>query len=501
MLNQQDILRSMFWCSRQQRVGLATTLLCVASLTNGCVPDFERDDGDSGSVARDASGSDAFAPSADAFSPSADAFSPRADAFIPTSDEDAGRPPGPSDGGRSDDAGRPADIVLASCTYSEVNDAIQSARDGAIIEIGADDCDWGADWVLAALGGRHLVIRGQGIDRTIIRRTAAIGTNGDPLFYLNCQGGSVDISAMRLVGNDELQTRAQRVTDLDTGMEVKNCVDYRVHDIQFERFSDAGLLLTANSGGVVYRSRFLSNYKCWPDGVRSPGDPDDYPCYGYGISVSGNLTGNGDWGALALGSANADFIEDNYFYDNRHAITSNRGARYVARYNELVGSQRTTNWGILDVHGDTRSDPSGSPTSCCRGGRSVEIYGNIIRSESDRSPYGILLRGGDGVVFGNRIEGRFGATVDLVLEDADRDCTETGTGRVMDQTTEMWVWDNTHVPPLSGGEAQLVRTVHNSQDCSRRLREGHPGDPSERWEYMLSMAPDYTPYPYPHPLR
>ena len=70
--------------------------------------------------------------------------------------------------------------------------------------------------------------------------------------------------------------------------------------------------------GVIYRNEFIDNW---------------YVNLGYGVAIDGSIA---SWNRpLALGTANAVFVEDNLFVRNRHCVTSTNGANYVARYNTV----------------------------------------------------------------------------------------------------------------------------------------------------------------------
>ena len=70
---------------------------------------------------------------------------------------------------------------------------------------------------------------------------------------------------------------------------LNGCVDFKVHDVEISKFSNAGLTIRGYpQRGVVYRSSFVSNFKC----QTTPVD-----CLGYGVAVYGN----GSPPPLALG--------------------------------------------------------------------------------------------------------------------------------------------------------------------------------------------------------
>lgn len=408
---------------------------------------------------------------------------------------------------------------VQGCEFAAVDQAIRSAADGDTVEIGAGDCDWEHHWVNTGIEGKSIRVIGAGTDATIIRRTSPIGANEEPLMYFGCGvGASLEIAGMRLIGNDDLQDDdpstglPKRWCDLDIGIQMNGtCNDLQVHDMIFEKFSNAGVMLRGNAqNGVIHDNEFISNYKCYPPEMTDPVDRRNYPCYGYGVTLHGTLSGSTPFPPLALGTATAVFIEDNLFYDNRHAVAAHEGAHYVARHNDATGSRRTRNWAIFDAHGE----------SSRRGTRAWEIYANRIATEADDGAASAVgIRGGDGVLFGNDYHGRFIATIQITLEDYTSDCPESGGGMgptqkprpVRDQTTAAWIWGNVHdstagFPSDWPGGPQFVR-VKNSDpdyapwDCSHYFREGQPTDDPGTWEYAQGAPPGYVPYAYPHPLR
>src|SRR6266404_1914179 len=126
--------------------------------------------------------------------------------------------------------------------------------------------------------------------------------------------------------------------------------------------------------GVIYHNEFIDNW---------------YTYLGYGIAVNGSPS---TWkGSVTLGSANALFIEDNFFDLNRHCVTASNGAIYVARYNTVIDNYQDA--AAFDAHGLTPSWP--------RGTRSVEIYNYTVTNSITRWA-GADIRGGGGVIWGNK---------------------------------------------------------------------------------------------------
>ncbi|MCC6298847.1 MAG: right-handed parallel beta-helix repeat-containing protein [Anaerolineales bacterium] len=355
--------------------------------------------------------------------------------------------------------------VAASCSAEDVQQAFNMAPDGSVVEIPAGDCDWGDAHVTRNV---NITVRGAGADLTIIRRTAPVANDDISNFLIefNCEfGGSLDISNMSLVGNDDLQTEEERLNDRDNGLGLTGpCQDFRIHDMTFEKFSSAGVTLRGlEQRGVIYNNKFISNYKCQPEPVS---------CLGYGVDVSGDGTSP----ALELGSENAVFIEDNYFYDNRHGVASGYGSRYVVRYNTFVSTSRTRDFGMIDAHGKTIYGD---------GSRSWEIYNNTLRTNpADMTADGIVPRGGDGVIFNNDL----GLIPYVVFLSEENDCTSAYPSE--GQIRSAYIWDNIW-KPLPDYDQNPVWVLPG---CENHMVEGR--------DWFFGIKPEgYEPYPYPHPLR
>jgi hypothetical protein len=403
------------------------------------------DAGADGAVAGDAGADGAIARDAGADGTIADAGDAGADSAI----ADAG------------DAGADAGPVVGakSCSAPDVQSALMSAPDGAVVTIPAGTCDWGGASVSRPAG---VWLKGAGKGQTILQRTAPVTTEGNFMLEFDCANGAapVEVSDLALVGNDDLQTDAQRLQDQDNGLSLKNgCVDFRVHDAAFSKFSTAGVTVTGNGRGVIYQSDFVSNFKCQPT-------PTD--CLGYGVVVYGDPK---QPPPLALGTEDAVFVEDSYFYDNRHGIASNEGSRYVFRHNRLVATARTRNFGLVDAHGRGAYPP---------GSRSWEIYENTLETDpGTTSADGIAIRGGDGVIFDNTIA----AAIPYAARFTDESGCTGVTYPAPDQIREAYVWDN------DGGGPVVVEP----DACADFIKQDR--------DYFLKPRPGYTPFAYPHPLR
>jgi hypothetical protein len=242
----------------------------------------------------------------------------------------------------------------------------------------------------------------------------------------------------------------------------------QIFDSRFTKFLRAGIEFSGQSGtkqgqptGVIYNNEFVDNW---------------YPYLGYAIAVNGAPS---SWnGPVTLGSADALFIEDNLFDRNRHCVTGNNGAIYVARYNTVKDNYQDA--AAFDAHGLTPSWP--------RGTRSVEIYKNTVTNSITRWA-GAGIRGGSGVIWGNTWKGVWHG-VALVLE-IPPSTNPLTTYPALDQIgnpDDLYIWSNT-----SSGDDVYKMPTSDKHGIDYWLMQNR--------DYFLGPKAGYTPYTYPHPLR
>jgi hypothetical protein len=222
------------------------------------------------------------------------------------------------------------------------------------------------------------------------------------------------------------------------GVLLENAADFRVDNCSFTHTGFAGVRTNGASWGVVDHSTFDDQYK--------PRVGTD----GYGVVVYGIDALEGE----PFGSGRATFVEDSSFSLCRHAVASNKGARYVFRYNYVALNEIAH---AADSHGHEYGSTVGTEW--------IDVNNNLIEDPIYRG-YAVRIRGGMGLVWSNAFIG-YNQGIELT-QDTDQ---ETG---------PVYIWDNTLLPDTS----PMVRA------------RGTMGTPT----YSLSPPSDYVPYPYPHPL-
>ena len=192
--------------------------------------------------------------------------------------------------------------------------------------------------------------------------------------------------------------------------------------------------------GVIYRNEFIDNW---------------FVNLGYGVAIDGSVAG---WNRpLALGTANAVFVEDNLFVRNRHCVTSTNGANYVARFNTVRDNYQDAQ--SFDAHGLSPAWP--------RGTRSVEIYGNVVTNTVIRWA-GAGIRGGSGVIWDNVWNGvSHGVVVSLEDPPPGQPLAAYPALDQIGNPYDLYVWNN-----ISTGDAVYANPTSNSRGIDYWLKAG-----------------------------
>jgi hypothetical protein len=385
------------------------------------------------------------------------------------------------------------DIWATSGTPSSIQTAVNQAASagGGTVHIPAGDFTFnppaGGVGVMVP-AGVNLVGAGKG--KTILRETVERAestmmiVDGTSIPYntpnLHDVQKPVKIQGISFIGFVPSRADADSTTNT-FGVGIGSIKDFLVYDCEFSNFVNAGLVVDNNMGwetsayimrGVISHCSFDQPYK---DDLTI-----DNRIWGYGIIAAGTGWYPGTKPAKQLlgkydGESNVVYIEDCDFRRCRHAIASNGGGYYVARYNYFTEMILPHYGSYVDVHGTATG---------------MEVYNNII----DNSPVdyrsgltqnywgqylgmGIGIRGGGGVIFGNTIK-RCATDIQL-YSDLPNDPDQ--------QVKNVWVWNNVNE---NGSPANVVAWDSEILNSEYFLR-------------APTLSQDgftYTPYPYPHPL-
>src|SRR5262249_48865172 len=162
----------------------------------------------------------------------------------------------------------------------------------------------------------------------------------------------------------------------EVGVQMDSTVDFRVDHCFFTRTGRSGVWTSGSSSGVVDHCEFEDLFKIQVNNL------------GYGIEVGAMNILEGE----PFGSARATFVEDSSFRRCRHAVASNRGARYVSRHN-YVGQNQVAH--TVDAHGHEFGSSVGTEW--------VDVHDNWIEDPADAVSmrYAVRIRGGMGLVWNN----------------------------------------------------------------------------------------------------
>jgi hypothetical protein len=311
----------------------------------------------------------------------------------------------------------------------------------------------------------------------------------------------VRFSHLTLLGNVASDTAG------DTGFAFYSVDGFVVQNCWIDNNPNAGVF-TQYSKGVIANCSITQYYQKVLNGI-----------WGYGVALGGNcnyhangcgtatwisnvddVIGKYDWDGITLNyndpwtdgsatrgqgttshisySAGPVYIESCFFDYTRHPASSSGYAYYVFRYNTvkhaIPANSPSLQW--VDQHGQ------GFPA-----GRFMEVYGNTLEG----GIYSVVFRAGGGLVFNNSFAGTM-----VGVQAAD----ETWRANDPQNIQDVWVWNNNQngvgVPLRIGDKANLSGGVH--ADTVAYLFE----DSSQVAGYPTAqyVKPNYTPFPYPHPL-
>lgn len=267
-------------------------------------------------------------------------------------------------------------------------------------------------------------------------------------------GGTVE-------GNLGNGSTTESENDVGIGFYGAACVDFVVHDMTITHFGYAGVWIDQHNTprGLIARCNIIDNFNAAIGNL------------GYGVMIAGN----NQWPALALGTAEAVFVERCTLKGNRHDTAANDGTRYVTRHNEIIRTTPVADYASTDAHGNTGAGVHGT--------RSVEVYGNVYSSEASKTARtAIGLRGGDGVIWGNTINSGIAYAFELWLESA------LSSYPVTDQIRDLWIWGNT-----------ISSFVYGYADADGVKNQSGGYVQKDRDYFVGTAKPGYTPYTFPHP--
>ncbi len=383
-----------------------------------------------------------------------------------------------------------ADIITAaSCSQTDVQAAIDSAKDGDTVMVPAGTATWTKTgdskpavqvgkqltWNPPTFESKAITLYGAGVDTTIIIDQCPHNYNESALLIFTESNKPVRVTGFTF-------SRSGEKAEKGTLSIIGECKNWRIdHCKLLDAQYGNGIVISGNSNGVIDHCVFTTG-----------------PDLGNFKALSVNGTSDGSWDTpLSLGTINAIFVEDCIFeYNFNYAIIDLAiGGRCVLRHNTIYNA-------YVGSHGHD-SDP--------RAMISYEIYNNSFsRTIGGNMFTTIAFRGGTGVVYDNTVEnktGTYNSFIDLYYYCAcpehqtcgHETCTEypcwDQPGRAPDADGDsiqdlepVYEWGNT----FAGGDGD-ISVADICEEVHEYIQEG-------RDFYNDTERPDYTPFTYPHPL-
>ncbi|MFP4243318.1 MAG: hypothetical protein ACLFTW_15230 [Chitinispirillaceae bacterium] len=329
-------------------------------------------------------------------------------------------------------------VKAKSGSREDIQEAISEAPENATVVIPEGEFDFRGPRINV---DKNITISGSGDKETVLKKTSAL----DWFFNVITEGffrlTNIVLDGDRRGGGVQMRT---------------DNLNFRVDNSTFRNFGTRAVQTYGDVKGLVDNNEFLENR------------PTDIVVYGDNDKSWNEPT--------KLGTDDAVYIEDNVFthrrVKNSHSVSSNRGSKYVFRYNTINDGDQNTN--PIDAHGNFYHG---------RGSRSYEIYGNKVNS--GHSFMGMYIRGGTGVIFDNELNGSF--THPLTLENYRSFQQSNVRYPAPDQIHDLHIWDNKH----NGKE--VIPYMRDRGRVREHIQENR--------DYFRKEKADYTPYTYPHPMR
>ncbi len=274
----------------------------------------------------------------------------------------------------------PATVVLAatwtaaSCSYTDVSNAIGEASSGDTVIVPAGSATYNSSLVIA----KGIIFKGAGIDQTTI--TANFTTQYYGIFTYEPANPSLNepfrITGFTLNGNN-----------LSNCLVLNNTATTSINQIRVNHCK----FLNAGGGGNCERTIFRYGLIY--------GVYDSNTFQGGIITSTGVGQGQYDWQneSLTYGTANNIFYEDNTMTVTALGVFTDgtMGGRYVLRYNNV--NSTVSDYPCFDAHGNMIGSDYNEYSMMV-----MEIYGNQINMGSNRCDL-YDQRGGNSLVFFNQV--------------------------------------------------------------------------------------------------
>ena len=268
-------------------------------------------------------------------------------------------------------------INAASGSFGDVSVAVLKAAQGDTVVIPAGTNTWTGTMIISGI-----TLQGAGVNQTVIRDETPIPPNGNgtPFLQMNTVPNAITRVTQIQFMQGIVNTIASNPYNYAGNVVIYGgSSNWRIDNSEFNLLTGKNILVYDDSFGLVDHNIFMTYNRI-------------------AVEVHGVGFGDADWAApTQFGSANAVYIEDNYFSDanNFGAIDISNGGRAVFRHNTMYGS-------YFNTHGTETSQRY-------RSSRYVEIYNNNFNwggGQQYNNFFTVVdIRGGSAVIFSNTAVG------------------------------------------------------------------------------------------------
>ncbi|MGZ3742298.1 MAG: hypothetical protein ACXWRE_04145 [Pseudobdellovibrionaceae bacterium] len=356
-------------------------------------------------------------------------------------------------------------LNAASCSLSDVQNAISSATDKDTVTVPAGNCVWNA---VLDLGSKAITLQGAGIGKTNITHNVSgsqvkliqfteHSTLSTRVVGFSFLGGTYDHRFIGCSGNGDYTSAPMRLDH--------NSFTSGGGAVQVDLFSCRGLI-DHNTFAATDNSEMIHN---WGPGLS-----------GWSVDV-------------APGSTNALYLENNTFNNGtagnwgaQSAIQSYDAARIVARYNTFNDNQ-------VDTHGGSNI-----------GTRWFEFYENTFNTSFSSWEQAFDIRAGSGVIFNNHKTGvANNPAIMLRYECRPGDAGyRVGEGWNRANWSPVYIWGNDSSLPVDYATGAECTGVSIQPGVNFIATSTQPSS-MKIWQKSVDNSNttySYVPFSYPYPL-
>lgn len=338
--------------------------------------------------------------------------------------------------------------TAASCSYSDVSNAVSAASSGDVVSVPSGTCSWGSQLVIT----KGLTFQGAGLSSTFIEAgftAPAQSNNFDTKNYL------IVYKPANPALNEPFRVSGMSLDckNITAGIDFENYTATVINKIRV----DHNIIKNCDyAGGTARAIQIHGTVYGVIDNNTFSGNVKQVDNYGAGVTSWNTFTVN-------PGSADYMYIEDNIFTIWTSASSGGVGGRYVARYNTYYYTRNSGLYPWFDMHGN-----QGTGSSYATMG--AEIYGNNLIATYTNQVIGLFdQRGGRTRIFGNQVNSTVTCS-EKAREEVDdiKDPTKYG-GYASDgepqHVSDSYYWNNRQ------GSNLVVAFTENSQGVSHPITE------------------------------